>query len=250
MSLSNKVPMFVYDKEHGMTPEKYAMFKKFSGEKNPVFTKEVWNCSEHGDFPVIGIVGQGAPSVCCPRCADEALYAEESKDTYLYITLPYSGLHERQLKLELEGEAADKFKAFVQKKEKVFMLVNDETEEQSRMSAALIVATCRKGNQGHYVTFQKLKYRIQASWKGRPNTEQLTDQMIRYPLLVIDLMANPSEDWVKHFLDELLVERIMLGKKTVLLAENTEVRDLLGNRINKKFNEKNTFEITGKQRGW
>ena len=249
MSLSNKVPMFVYDKEHGMTPEKYAMLKKFSGEKNPIFTKEVWTCSEHGDFPVIGIVGNPAPSVVCPYCRDAALYAEESKDTYLYITLPYSGLHERQLKLELEGEVADKFKAFVQK-EKVFMLVNDETEEQSRMSAALIVATCRKGNQGHYVTFQKLKYRIQASWKGRPNTEQLTDQMIRYPLLVIDLMANPSEDWVKHFLDELLVERIMLGKKTVLLAENTDVRNLLGGRINKKLNEKNTFEITGKQRGY
>ena len=249
MSLSNKVPMFVYDKEHGMTPEKYAMLKKFSGEKNPIFTKEVWTCSEHGDFPVIGIVGQGAPSVVCPRCRDAALYAEESKDTLLYITLPYSGLHERQLKLELEGEVADKFKAFVQK-EKVFMLVNDESEEQSRMSAALIVATCRKGNQGHYVTFQKLKYRIQASWKGRPNTEQLTDQMIRYPLLVIDLMAEPSEDWMKHFLDELLVERIMLGKKTVLLAENTDVRNLLGGRINKKLNEKNTFEITGKQRGY
>ena len=74
--------------------------------------------------------------------------------------------------------------------------------------------------------------------------------MIRYPLLVIDLMANPSEDWVKHFLDELLVERIMLGKKTVLLAENTDVRNLLGGRINKKLNEKNTFEITGKQRGY
>jgi len=249
MSLTNKVKMFVYDEEHGMTPGKYATFKKFSGEENPVFTKEIWTCSEHGDFPVIGVVGHGAPTVICPRCRDEAMYEEESKDTYLYIALPYSGLHRSQLDYKLEGNEASTFEAFMDSDEYTFLVVNDESEESSKMAIALVVETCRKGGQGHYVTFQKFKYRIKASWRGKPNEEQLTDQMVRYPLLVIDLMAEPSEDWVKSFLDELLTERMTLGRKTVLLAENTRVSNLLGERIRRKLNDKNTLSVTGKEKG-
>lgn len=250
MSLTNKVPMFVYDKEHGMTPDKYATFKKFSGEEKPVFTKEVWTCSEHGDFPVIGIVGQGAPSVVCPYCRDAALYAEESKDTYLLMALPYSGLQRSQLDYKLEGSEAENFEAFNDGDEKVFLIVDDENEESSKMAMALIVDVCRKGGQGHYVSFQKLKYRIKASWRGKPNEEQLTDRLVRYPLLVIDLMTEPSEDWVRSFMDEFLTERMRLKKKTILLAENASVRNLLGKRINSKITDKNTLSVTGKKKGW
>lgn len=243
--LTNKVPMFLYDEQHGMTPDKYRMFKRFSGEQNPKFTKEIWTCSEHGDFPVIGIVGQGAPTVTCPYCRDAELLKEETKDIWLDLTFPYSGLYptQRNLTLESFGEEAASFYSFMKNPNKFFFLCHNATDTEEKMATALVVDYCRTGKQGHYITYQNLKYRVQASWKGKTNTEQLTKDMAKFPLLVIGEIDSGVDSWMEIFLKGLFSARSALKRKTVLLGD-FNLRNAFGSKVMSKV----TIDITQETR--
>ena len=247
MALSIKTPMFLYDKEHGMTANRYEDLSKVAracGFRNPQFTKEVWTCSEHGDFPVIGIVGDSAPVVVCPRCKEQAEIAEESKNIWLDVTFPGSGLYPTQKDMTLENYGADasKFYSFMRDEDKVFLIVNKAYDIESEMATALVVDFCRLGKQGHYITYQNLKYRVQASWKGKTNTEQLTKDMAKYPLLVIDEIDSSMDAWMETFLNGLFSARAILKRKTVLLGDHN-LRMGFGQKVMKKVSADITKEI-------
>ena len=170
--------------------------------------------------------------------------AEESKNIWLDVTFPGSGLYptHKDLSLEAFGEDAFYFYAFMRDDTKVFYLVNKAYEIESQMATALVVDFCRLGKQGHYITYQNLKYRVQSSWKGKMNTEQLTKDMAKYPLLVIDEIDSGVDSWLETFLRGLFSARAILKRKTVLVGDHN-LRMGFGSKIMSKVTSDITQEV-------
>lgn len=214
-----------YDCTDEMTEDKKNFIKMCARlEGNVRFLREDWKCDKHGDFYVLGLEGRPFPTAECADCKREEQIIKDSEDAIAKAYLPSSGLFRSQQKLSLgqfTGDKAKIAKAFISKKEQLFLIFNNATHTDSLLACAMVVYVCRGGRQAQMVTMLQLTYRIQASWKGRKTTEDLLNEMIAYPFLVIDEIENNLEDWAKRFLVGLLGARTALRRKTVLLSEGS-----------------------------
>ena len=238
-----------YDFTDEMPREKYEKLKFYANAgDSPRFLREDWLCEKHGPFYQVGVVGRPFPKAECADCKREKKIIEDSEEAIAKSFLPYSGLFKDQQSLMLDqfsGEKAILAKEFLNKKENLFLLINDARRNDSLLACAMVGYVCRGGRQGQLVNMLQLTYRIQASWKGRKTTEDLLNEMIAYPFLVIEDLEPGYEDWLKKFLIGLLSARGALKRKTVLIAENDVMASIPGKAFAKVKNE-SVVELTNK----
>lgn len=237
-----------YDCTDEMTEDKKNFIKMCARLEGDVrFLREDWKCDKHGDFYVLGLEGRAFPVAECADCKREEKIIEDSEEAIAKAYLPSSGLFRSQQKLMLDqftGQKAAIAKKFLVKKEQLLMTVVRSTPTDTLLVCAMVGYVCRGGRQAQMVTMLQLSYRIQASWKGRKTTEDLLNEMIAYPFLVIDSMESGQEDWMKKFLNGLLTARLALKRKTVLLSEESSIRALIPEKVITKLNSANRVNLT------
>ena len=74
------------------------------------------------------------------------------------------------------------------------------------------------------------------------NEEQLTRDMVRYPLLVIDEIDSGVDSWMENFLKGLFSKRAGQKRKTVLVGDHN-IRMGFGPKIMKKVTSDITQEV-------
>lgn len=237
-----------YDCTDEMTEDKKNFIKMCARLEGDVrFLREDWKCDTHGDFYVLGLEGRPFPTAECSDCKREKKIIEDSEEAIAKAYLPSSGLFRSQQKLMLDqftGQKAAIAKKFLAKKEQLLMTVVRSTPTDTLLVCAMVGYVCRGGRQAQMVTMLQLSYRIQASWKGRKTTEDLLNEMIAYPFLVIDNMESGQEDWMKKFLNGLLTARLALKRKTVLLSEESSIKAMIPEKVIAKTTSKNRVDLT------
>lgn len=241
-----------YDCTDEMPKDKQEFIKRCARiEGNVRFLREDWKCDKHGDFYVLGLEGKPFPVAECSDCKREEQIIRDSEEALAQSFLPNSGLFKTQWGLRLEqfsGEKATLAKEFLKNKQQLFLIVNDATQADSDLACAMVSEVCRGGRQGQIVKMLQLTYRIQATWKGgKKTTEDLLNEMIAYPFLVLDGIENTTEDWLYKFMTGLLTARATLKRKTVLLSENN-ARSSMGEKALVKSNGENTVQLASYQK--
>lgn len=235
-----------YDCTDEMPKDKQEFIKRCARIEGDVrFLREDWKCDKHGDFYVLGLEGKPFPVARCSECEKEEQVIRDSEEALALSFLPFSGLFKPQWGLRLEqfsGEKAKHVKEFMANKAVRYLFINCENDTDSMLACAMVSEVCRGGRQGFYLKLQNLKYKIEATWKGRKTTEELLNELTTYPLLVLDEIDGSLEDWALKFLRNLLASRCTLKRKTVLLSANN-VRGALGDNVLSKSTGENTIQL-------